>query len=167
MGCQFLPIDASKHYLLLLLSLWTRLLLIRSMELPLSTINRKLHSLPPICRLPQTFICAVWVVVEAAAAAARSSFLAGAHYRVASGGPVLGLAEGPSTSPSCCLFSTALLDCPVPLVLLLKSFSFSGCPSEGSQFYSGSFGHIQNISFCLGTFSSPKGLIVCAVSAAL
>ena len=146
-------------------SFWTKLLLIRSIELPLSTINRKSHSLPPICKWPRTFICVARVVVKAVAAVARSFFFAGALHRVVSGGPVLGLGKGPSTPPSCCLFLIVLLDLPVPLVLLLRLVSSSNCSFEGSQSYGGLPGHIQNKHFCLGTFSGPGGLIFYAVSA--
>ena len=143
----------------------TKLLLIRFIKLPLSTINRKSHFLPPICKRPQNSVGVARVVIEAAAAAARSSSLARALHRAASGSPVLGLREGPSTPLSCCLFLTILLGLSVPLILLLKLFSSSDCFSEGSQSYGGLSSRTQNKSFCLSTYSGSRGLIVYAVSA--
>ena len=104
-------------------------------------------------------------MVKAAAAAARSFLLAGALHRVASEGLVLRLGERLSISLSRCLFPTVLLSLLVPLVLLLRLFSFTDCFFEGSQSCGGLSGHTQNKGFCLGTFSGPEGLIVYAVSA--
>ena len=103
-------------------SFWTKLSLIRSIELPLSTINRKSRSLPSICKRSQTSVCVTQVVVEAAAAAARSFSHAGALHWVASKILVLELREGPSTPLSRCFFPTVFLGLPVPLVLLLRLF---------------------------------------------
>ena len=91
------------------LSLWTKLLLMRSIGLPLSIFNCKPYFLPPICKLPRTTMCVAQVVIKAAAAAARSFSFVGALHRVVLGGPMLGFEEGPFTPLSCCLFLTALL----------------------------------------------------------
>ena len=105
-------------------SFWTKLSLIRSIELPLFTVNRKSHSLLSICKRPWTFIYVPQVVVKAAAAAAKSFSLAGTLHRVTSEGSVLGFEEGPSTPLSRYLFSTVLLGLPVSLVLRETFFFF-------------------------------------------
>ena len=104
-------------------------------------------------------------MLEAATAAIKSSSLAGALYKVASGGPVFGLEEGLFTLPSRCLFPIALLGFLVLLVLWLRPFPFSDCPSAGSQSSGGLPGHTQSTDFCLGTFSGPGGLAFFSVTA--
>ena len=71
---------------------------------------------------------------------------------MASGGPVFGLREGPSTSLSCCLFLAALVGLPVLFILQLKPFFSSDCLFEGSQSSGGLFGCTQSTDFCLDTF---------------
>ena len=90
------------------------------------------------------------MIVEAAAAVARSFSLVGALHRMGSGGPVFGLGEGLSAPWSCCLFSTVLSSLPVLSIPRLRLSSFSGCSSEVSQSSGDLLGHIQST----GSFSS-------------
>ena len=98
------------------------------------------------------------MIVATAAAAARSSSLAGALHRVASGGSVFGFEEGPCTLLCRCLFPTVLPSFPVLPVPQTRFSSSSGCFSEGSQFSGDLPGHIQSTSSFSSIFFRSLGL---------